>query len=218
MKILIATKNAGKTREFKNVLEKHFECVVLDSFKNAPDVEETGKTFEENSVLKAKLYFEWSGIPSIADDGGLEIDFLGGEPGVKSRRWPSSTDIPSVAKALADKSEGKIEREKTDQELIDITLEKLKGVPQDKRKAKLRTVVTYYDGSRVISDSQSIEGYITEGEPPPCEPGYPFRAIFWIPKFKKLFQDLTDEEHRSINHRRRAIENVANKILQEMGI
>ena len=158
--------------------------------------------------MKAKFYFEWSGIPSIADDGGLEIDILDGEPGVKSRRWPSPTEI----------SEGKIEREKTDQELINITLEKLKGVPQNKRKAKLRTVVTYYDGSRVISDSQSIEGYITDGEPPPCESGYPFRAIFWIPKFKKLFQDLTDEEHKSINHRRKAIENVANKILQEMEV
>lgn len=208
MKILIATKNAGKTREFNNVLGKHFECVMLSDFKDVPDVEETGETFEENSALKAKFYFEWSGIPSIADDGGLEIDILGGEPGVKSRRWPSSTEI----------LEGKAEREKTDQELIDITLEKLKGVPQDKRKVKLRTVVTYYDGNHVISDSQSIEGYITEGEPPPCESGYPFRAIFWIPKFKKLFQDLTDEEHKSINHRRRAIENVVNKILREMEV
>ncbi len=76
MKLLIATKNPGKAREIKDFLGIGFEPVSLLDFPDAPDVEETGKTFEENSILKAAKYFEWSGIPSVADDGGLEIDFF----------------------------------------------------------------------------------------------------------------------------------------------
>ncbi|MBI4034034.1 MAG: non-canonical purine NTP pyrophosphatase [Candidatus Brennerbacteria bacterium] len=195
MKILVATKNPAKAREIKEVFGNRFECVSLTDFENVPEAQETGKTFEENAALKAEFYFKWSGIPSIADDGGLEIDVLGDEPGVKSRRWPGY--------------------EASDEELIRLALDKLKGVPPDKRTARLRVVVAYYNGVRAISDSQSIEGYIIDGEPPPCEPGYPFRAIFWIPRFNKLFQDLTEEEHQAVNHRHRALENVARKIKNE---
>ena len=87
MELLIATKNAGKAREMKEFLGDKFEVISLSELFGAPDVEETGQTFEENSLLKARKYFEWSGIPTVADDAGLEIDFLNGEPGVKSRRW-----------------------------------------------------------------------------------------------------------------------------------
>ena len=204
MKILIATKNLGKTRETKEILGDFFDCVSLVDLRGSPEIEETGKTFEENSFLKAKSYFDWSAIPTIADDGGLEIDALHGEPGVLSRRWPS----------FAEASEGKPGREKTDEELIQIALQKLQGVPREKRTARLRVVVTYHDGTRTLSDSQSIEGYIMERVTAKCEPGYPFRAIFWIPEHKKLFQDLTHNEHEAINHRRRALKNIAEKILK----
>ena len=210
MKILIATKNPGKAREIKEFLGDGFELVSLADFPNAPDIEETGETFEENALLKARAYFEWSGIPSIADDGGLEIDYLNGEPGVKSRRWPGY--------------------EATDEELIEMTLKKLEGVPQENRTARLRTVGTYYDGKNTLSRTAAIEGYITEDYCGHCEKGYPFRSIFWIPKFNnpraqrgatpersegssrrmteqssydgKLYQDLTHEEHEQINHRK----------------
>src|SRR3989344_8229829 len=108
MKILIATKNPGKAREMKIFLGDGFEIVSLTDLPGAPDVEETGTTFEENALLKAKFYFDWSGIPSIADDAGLEIDYLNGEPGVLSRRWPS----------YAEASEGWPCSVKTDAELI----------------------------------------------------------------------------------------------------
>jgi len=213
LKILVATKNKGKMREMKEFLQTNgLEVLSLTDlsaqtgFSNAPDVEETGKTFEENALLKAKTYFEWSGIPSVADDGGLEIDFLNGEPGVKSRRW--------------------LGYEMTDQELIDLALKKLGGVPKEKRTARLRTVVIYYDGKNILSETTAIEGYITERQEKECEAGYPFRAIFWVPKFSakggfqpeadqplagaknsggnKLFQDLSHDEHEAINHRREA--------------
>lgn len=204
MKILIATKNPGKAKELRGILEGTFEVVSLADLQNAPDVEEAGKTFEENSLLKAKTYFEWSGIPSVADDGGLEIDALGGEPGVKSRRWPS----------FAEATEGKPGSEKTDQELIDLALQKLEGVPPEKRTARLRTVGTYYDGTHVLAAAGSIEGSIVEHRPAVCEPGYPFRAIFWVPRFGKVYSDLTHEEHDAVNHRRAAYGELIKKILQ----
>ncbi len=128
----------------------------------------------------------------MADDSGLEIDFLGGEPGVQSRRWPGY--------------------EASDQELIDMALKKLKGVPWEKRTARLRAVGTYYDGKHTIVKSAAIEGVIIEEYAGHCEPGYPFRSIFWIPRFGKLYQDLTEEEHEQINHRKALYESLAGEI------
>ena len=205
MKLLIATKNPGKAREIREFLGKDFKPVTL---ADLPDVEETGKTFEENSLLKAKKYFEWfyaqqgsslynkddPCIGCIADDGGLEIDFLKGEPGVKSRRWPGY--------------------EATDQELIDIAIEKLKEVPWEKRTAHLRTVGTFYDGRNILTETAAVDGYIVEEAPSYCEKGYPFRSIFWIPKFNKLYQDLTDKEHQEVNHRRTVYSKLGHSILR----
>lgn len=182
MKILIATKNPGKAREMKTFLGNGFETVSLTDLADAPDIEENGDTFEENALLKAGFYFGWSGIPSVADDSGLEIDYLNGEPGVLSRRWPGY--------------------EATDEKLIEIALKKLDGVPKERRTARLRTVGLYYDGKQTLSRTASVEGYITENYCGHCEKGYPFRAIFWLPRFSKLYQDLTHEEHEEINHRK----------------
>lgn len=206
MKLLIATKNPGKTREIKKFLgesaSRRIELISLTDFPNAPDIEETGKTFEENATLKAKAYFKWSGIPSVADDAGLEIDFLKGEPGVKSRRWPS----------FAEASAGKLGREKTDQELIDMALDKLKGVPTEKRTAHLRTVGVYFDGKNILTETAAIDGYIVDEKTAECEKGYPFRSIFRISQFNKLYQDLTHEEHEKINHRKVVYGKLAKRI------
>ncbi len=191
MKILIATKNPAKLKEIEKYLGDNFEKVSLPS--DTPDIEETGKTFLENATLKARAYFKLSGIPAVADDGGLEIDALNGEPGVLSRRWPGY--------------------EATDQELIDMALSKLKDVPWDKRTAHLRTVGVYYDGRDTLHVQGSIDGYIVEKQTAPCEKGYPFRSIFLIPRFNKLYQDLTNEEHEQINHRRFVYSELGKQIL-----
>lgn len=193
MKILIATKNPAKAKEIDKYLGDGFELVSLADFPDAPNIEETGKTFLENAILKARAYFEWAGLPSVADDAGLGIDALNGEPGVMSRRWPGY--------------------EATDQELIDLALLKLKNVPKEKRTAHLRTVGVFYDGENILHVEGSIDGYIVEKQTVPCEKGYPFRSIFWIPKFNKLYQDLTHEEHDQINHRRLVYSELGRKIL-----
>lgn len=206
MKLLIATKNPGKAREIESVFRdsviEPLEVVSLRDFPDAPDVEETGKTFEENALLKARAYFEWSGIPVVVDDSGLAIDFLDGEPGVKSRRWPSS----------AEASAGELGSEKTDQELVDMALEKLKGVPIEKRIAHLVAVGVYYDGKNTFIEKGSTDGYITERQTVKCESGYPFRSIFFIPEFNKLYQNLTHEEHEKINHRKNLFSRLAKRI------
>lgn len=194
MKILVATKNPGKLKEILKYMGEGFELVSLADFPEAPDVNETGTTFEENALLKAKAYFEWSGIPAASDDAGLEIDYLHGEPGVLSRRWPGY--------------------EASDQELIDMALDKLKGVPPERRTAHLRTVGCYYDGAHTLMESEAIDGSIIEERPENCEKGYPFRSIFWIPQFKKIYQELTHEEHEAVNHRRKAYGRLREKILQ----
>src|SRR3989338_653093 len=154
MRLLIATKNPGKAREITEFLGnsagRRIETVSLKDLSNAPDVEEIGKTFEENAILKAKKYFEWSGIPTVADDSGLEIDYLNGEPGIKSRRW--------------------LGYEMTDRQMIDTALKKLKGVPIERRTAHLVAIGAYYDGKNTIIEKGSTDGRITEEQKVKCEP------------------------------------------------
>lgn len=194
MKILIATKNPAKVRELTRYLQHEtLELLSLADFPRAPNVEETGETFEENALLKAKTYFEWSKIPTLADDGGLEIDVLNGDPGVMSRRWSG--------------------REMSDQEMTDMVLDKLKGVPWEKRTTRFRIVLAFYDGAHTETATASTEGYITEEQRGPYEPGFPFRAIFRVSKLNKMFNELTPEEHEQVNHRRFACAKIREKIL-----
>src|SRR3990167_9592915 len=112
MKLLVATTNPGKLAEIRRFLtDIPVELVSLKDVGIADSVEETGKTFEENAILKAKFYAQKSGLPTLADDGGFEIDALNGEPGVKSHRW-------------ADPSQ-----ENDDETLINYTLKRLENVP-----------------------------------------------------------------------------------------
>ncbi len=186
--ILIGTTNPGKFKEMKAILsDLTLETLSPKDFSNLIPPEETGKTLDENAELKARYYTSKTGLPSVCDDAGLEIDALDGEPGVKTRRWIHG------------------DRDSTDQELINYTLERLRGVPYEKRTARLRTVIAFFDGKDIATKSGSIEGYVMEQAPPEVEPGYPFRSLLFIPKFGKLYKDLTPEEHEQINHRLKAL-------------
>ena len=197
MKLLVATTNQGKREEISNFFkDSGIEVLSLLDFPDAKSVEETGSTFEENALLKAKTYFHQYKIPTIADDGGLEIDVLNGEPGVKSRRW--------------------IGREMTDWELVDYTLERLKSVPYEKRTAKFRVVIAFFDGNECFTDADFSEGVISEDRPIEVKSGYPFRSLFFIPRLGKFFKDLTAEEHKEINHRLKILERMKPKIIERL--
>jgi XTP/dITP diphosphohydrolase len=198
--LLIATTNSGKLREFREALQDlDIEILSLKDFPEIKNVEETGSTFEENALLKATQYGHQSGIPVIADDGGLEIDILGGAPGVYTRRWVDKT------------------KDSSDDELIAHTLSLLEEVPEKKRTARLRLVCVFDDGEDVHFEESSIEGRIVE-EAGSYEEGFPFRALLYIPQFEKLYGELTGKEHDTINHRRKAIEKLKPIIKEKLGI
>ena len=195
--ILIATHNKAKLEELTlgiiNFI-KEVKILNLNDLKIVEDPQETGKTFEENAKMKVVYYGNKTGYPTIADDGGLHIEALNGEPGVKSKRW--------------------LGREASDQELILYALEKLNGIPKEKRTAFLKTTLCFYDPSTksLLYETEKIKGYIAlkaSGNP---TKGYPFRALFIVEKFSKYYDELTDKEHLEINHRLKALKRLVRKI------
>lgn len=195
--LLIATKNPGKAKEIGGFFAREgIETTSLLDFPDIKAIEETGNTFEENAILKAKSYFQLTGLPCIADDGGLEIDALNGEPGVKSRRW--------------------IGREMTDWEMVDYALLRLKGVPPEKRTARLTAVLAFCDGDVCLTETDALEGVLLEERPTQMDPGLPFRGLLFIPQFGKLYKDLTHEEHESVNHRRKMLTRLLPKIKERL--
>lgn len=190
MKLLIATTNPGKLAEIKRFLsDLPIELVSLKDVGITDNVEETGKTFEENAILKAKYYSKKSGLPTIADDGGFEIDALGGQPGVKSHRWIHG------------------DREDTDDELIAYTFEKMKGII--KRGAQLRAVLALVLPSGEIHTATSAtRGTIPNKPSLDRVPGFPYRSILFIPKIGKYYNHdlLTPQETETYNHRKKALD------------
>lgn len=199
-KLLIATTNQGKLLEYKTLLSGL--GVTLTSLKEegiSLDVEEDGKTFEENAVKKAKEYCAISNLPVLADDGGIEIDYLKGEPGVKSRRWPGY-----VA---------------SDQELIAMALTKLAGVEWEQRKAKLKVVIAlaFPGDNKVYTAEGAKEGYIRKNSLN-FTAGYPFRSIFYVSEIGKTYSELTIEEEAKIAHRSEAIAKLLPILKNKFGI
>jgi XTP/dITP diphosphohydrolase len=206
MRLLIATTNPGKLAEISLFLQDL--PVTLVSLKDIPSIdppEETGTTFEENAILKARYYSEKSGLPTIADDGGFEIDALGGEPGVKSHRWVYG------------------DRENTDQELIDYTFSRMKDIPTGKRQADLRVVLALVDSGKVIRTTTAmIAGVVPDKPADILTPGFPYRSILYLPEIGKYYNHdlLTPEETVLYNHRRKAIEELKPfiRILSEIDV
>lgn len=195
MKLLIATTNPAKQAELTKYLaplvEKGVEIISLADLEPIEKLEETGVTLEENAILKAKYYAQKTGIPSLADDGGFMIDILNGEPGVKSNRW------------LGYKA--------SDQELIDYTLLRLKGVPFEQRSAQGALVLCYYNPKTgaLKTVEHGIAGFIAEETSGRVIPGFPYRALFKVKEFNnKYYDELTEAEHDKINHRKHACDEI----------
>ncbi|MBI3955710.1 non-canonical purine NTP pyrophosphatase [Candidatus Gottesmanbacteria bacterium] len=191
-KLLIATTNPGKLGEIRRFLgDLPIELIGLKDVGITDVVEETGTTFEENAMLKAKFYAQKSGLPTLADDGGFEIDALGGEPGVKSHRWIHR------------------DREDTDDELIAYTLEKMMGLPRAKRGAQLRLVLALvFPYGRQFTVEEKTRGIVAEIPSEHRTKGFPYRSLLFLPEIGKYYDHdlLTPEETETFNHRKRALE------------
>lgn len=206
--LLIATHNKAKLGELmmgmKKLSEQGVKILSLNDLHITEDPEETRKTFEENAKLKATFYGKLTGIPTLADDGGLLIEILDGAPGIKSKRW--------------------LGREASDLELIEYTLKRLKGLPKSKRIAYLETSLCYFNpnmekvgnnhGCSLLTKNERIKGYIAEKQSGRPTLGYPYRALFVIEKWGKYYDELTEVEHHAISHRLKALRWIVEKIMK----
>ena len=194
MQLLIASHNPGKVNEFKKLMvDWPFEIVGLEDLGILEDVEETGTTFTQNALIKAEFAHKLTGLPTLSDDGGFEIDYLNGEPGVKSRRWKGY--------------------EMTDQEMVDYALEKTMGVPKEKRTCRLRAILCFIQPNSLPTFSEgSVEGVITEKQETPIIKGYPFRSIMILSKLNKMYTDVTEQELHQISHRLEALNQLRKKL------
>jgi len=187
MKLLLGTSNKGKIGEYKWIFScrKDIELLTPEDLGINDNPEETSETFEENALMKAKFYCEKTGLPALGDDAGIEIDALGGEPGVKSRRW-----LGHVC---------------TDRELINHTLKMLSGIPREKRGAQFTVAVAaaFPDG-RTQTSIAGQHGYITEKVVLKLIPGYPFRSIF--ERTKNEYSDPSYIWNDHYSHRKAAME------------
>ncbi len=196
-KLLIGTGNKGKLAEYKRYfgeLMPELELVGPGDLGIEDEPVEDGASFEAVALDKARFYASRSGLLTLVDDGGFEIDALDGEPGVYSRRWPGY--------------------EATDEELVKITMKKMAGVAWGDRTARLRlvTVVMDPDGEVIGEEMTSIEGMVAEEADDWIQDHLPFRAVLWIEQFDDYYQNLTDVQHGQINHRREAVERLVPRL------
>ena len=192
MKIIAATKNKNKLREFGEILNG-FEIISQEDAGIDIDVEETGTTFEENSMLKAKAIFDATGITAIADDSGLCVDALGGEPGVYSARYGG---------------EGY-----GDSGRVQLLLKNMQNVPDDKRTARFVCAITLVGADGVITARGECEGKIDYE--PKGENGFGYDPVFFVEKYGKTMAEVSPEEKNAISHRGKALKIFAQKLLNK---
>ena len=201
-KLLIATTNPGKLAELRRFLaDLPIDLVSLREAGITDFPQETGATFEENAILKASYYAKESNLPTLADDGGFEIDALGGEPGVKSHRWIDKT------------------RESTDDELIAYTIERMSSVLEGARGAQLRLVLALVlpDG-QVHTAEASVRGIVPITPTGTRSEGFPFRSLLFLPEINKYYNhdELSEAENDLYNHRKRALEQLKPIIREQL--
>ena len=201
-RLLIATTNPAKLAEYRILLGDGLEPVSLAEIGIAAHPEETGATFAENALLKARFYFARAQMPTLADDGGFEIDALGGEPGVKSHRW--------LGAGHSD-----------DQALVDEVIRRMRGVEPGRRAARLRAALAlvYLCGGAIrerVAEA-ALEGVVPERAWPHVRPGFPYRSVLFLPERRpehgpkdgpargRYLADIAEEQAAHLSQRRIAL-------------
>lgn len=194
-KLLLATTNRGKVREYRHLLSGlHFTLVTPDEVDVDIDVEENHPTYEQNASMKATAYAETSNLITLADDSGLEVDALGGEPGIRSAR-----------------AAGEGAR---DEDRIEHLLSRMKDVPQEKRTARFKCVIAIAipEGKTELCRGE-CEGLIAF-EPKGAK-GFGYDPVFYLPEFEKTMAELPLEVKNQISHRGRAARE-AYRVLEQL--
>lgn len=187
MKVVLASKNQHKLVEISAILKKlDIELVLQSELGIDVDVEETGSTFEENSFLKADAVMRASGMPALADDSGIAVDALNGEPGIYSARYGFDESLD-------------------DHDRMMLLLKNTENVPDDKRQAKFVCVITLVmpDGRKVQARGE-VHGMLLRE--PVGENGFGYDPIFFYPPLNCGFAQLPPEEKNKVSHRARALD------------
>lgn len=192
LEIVIATKNEGKIKEIKEIIALDgVRFLTFQDFDEWPKVEETGLTFEENALIKAKALLKWTRTATLADDSGLEVDTLGGEPGIMSARYagPHCSTLDNNLKLL----------------------NKLEGVPLHRRIAHFRcsAVLAGTDGSLLVSEGTCRGHIVLE---PRGSGGFGYDPLFVPDGYNKTIAELPAEEKNKISHRGKAFGDLKEKI------
>jgi XTP/dITP diphosphohydrolase len=196
-RILIATTNPGKIAEIRAMLDADVEWVSLSDFADIGEIKEDGSTFAENARKKAVGYANATGLWTLADDSGLVIDALGGEPGVKSARFSGAKN-----KARPERSRGN--RTLLDHKNMAKVLKLMQSVYEEKRTARFVCCLCLASPDSVLIETQGIlEGLITEKEI--GTNGFGYDPIFLVPHLNKTVAQLAAEEKNAISHRGNAI-------------
>lgn len=195
MRILLATTNQGKVAELQQIMgEKGIELIGLSDSESTEPIE-TGRTFSENALLKANHYHRVAGLPTIADDSGLEVEALGGAPGVHSARYAGlgADDGARVTKLL----------------------EEMKDLPPRRRRARFvcAAAIVWEGGQKVVLDE--ARGVILQS--PRGHNGFGYDPVFFYEPFGKTFAQLAPSEKAEVSHRGRAFRQLANW-LSESGV
>lgn len=194
-KIVVATKNKGKLKEINNILGDCFEILSMEEAGFYDDIIENGSTFEENAFIKANSIMHKTNTIVLADDSGLEIDFLNKEPGIYSARYMGE-NTPQTTKNLK-------------------ILELLNGVEKEKRTARfVSSVVVCSPNKTPITVTETLEGFISEKIE--GDSGFGYDPIFFLPSHNKNIAQLSLEEKNKISHRGKALKKIKEIIKEEL--
>lgn len=191
-KLIFATGNENKMKEIRMILgDLDYEILSMKEAGIDADIVEDGKTFEENAIIKATAISKLSGCLVLADDSGLEVDYMDKMPGIYSARWMGEdTSYRIKNKAIIDK---------------------LEGVPDEKRTARfVCAIAAAFPDGRVVTKRGTIEGII--GYEERGENGFGYDPIFFLPEYGKTTAELSPEEKNQISHRGRALELIKSEL------
>ena len=186
MKVVLASKNKHKLVEISKITEKFdIELVLQSELGIDIDVEETGTTFEENSFLKAEAVMKASGLPALADDSGIAVDALNGEPGIYSARYGFDDSLDDFGRLL-------------------LLLKNTEHVPDGQRQAQFVCVITMVTPEgEVIQARGEVHGELLRA--PAGEGGFGYDPIFYYPPYGKTLAEVSAEEKNEVSHRANAL-------------
>jgi XTP/dITP diphosphohydrolase len=197
-KWVLATGNTGKVKEMSELLNSFSIEVLPQSQFEVEDVPETGTTFVENAIIKARHAAKITGLPAIADDSGLEVDFLNGQPGIYSSRFSGENA--------------------TDRENIDLLLSKLEGISADKRSARFQCVLVYMrhelDPTPIICQG-TWHGTITESIE--GKNGFGYDPVFWVESEQSTSAQLSKQRKGELSHRGQALNQLVELLKDQLG-